>query len=138
MRILAHFATMSQDSVPAPEVASGQGYGLLYSAYLHSAAWVLRKAVSFTSGAGTLFDKVVKVDTPSLGEGHVEVSICIPAASDGRRQGPLPLILVAEGGGFVLGGPKDGEHIVRAISDKVCTGMLLIAMSADKNVRSAQ
>ncbi|OJJ01770.1 hypothetical protein ASPVEDRAFT_83298 [Aspergillus versicolor CBS 583.65] len=70
------------------------------------------------SGTGDLFDKSLYVSTPGLGEGHVQVSVCVPngpSASDG----PKPLVLVMEGGGFVLGQPNDGEHVVRSLSDTV-------------------
>jgi acetyl esterase len=105
---------MAQDAIRAPEVTTGPGYGLSYTLYLHFAAWVLRKSVLVISGTGTSFDKVIRVETPGLGEGHVNVAVCLPRAG---LVEPKPLLLVVEGGGFVLGQPTDGEHIIRPLSD---------------------
>ena len=110
-----------QSNIPAPEVQDIKGYGLAYSTYLHSTAWLLRKAVQQFSGNGATIDKFIQVITPGLGEGHVRVAVCLPkgySESDAERR-PLPLLLVAEGGGFVLGQPTDGEHIIRPLSDDV-------------------
>jgi hypothetical protein len=74
------------------------------------------------SGTGALFDKVLEVPTPGLGEGHVRISVCLPRCCDDYEDGNatlMPFILVAEGGGFVLGQPNDGEHIDRELSKKV-------------------
>lgn len=114
---------MLQSSVQPPQVQStGPGYGLGYTCYLHSMSWVLRKGVAAFTGTGALFDKTLAVPTPGLGEGHVRISVCLPESANLYPKsvcGPLPLILVAEGGGFVLGQPTDGEHIDRMLSDKV-------------------
>jgi hypothetical protein len=111
----------SQDKIAPPTVTAVQGYGLGYSLYLHSTAWLLRKAVQQVSGNGATIDKFINVDTPGLGEGHVKVAICIPEGhkKEDSHSKPFPLLLVAEGGGFVLGQPTDGEHIIRPLSDDV-------------------
>lgn len=111
--------TMLQHTISVPEVTSGLGYGFLYSSYLHSVTWILRKAVHSMSGTGDLFDHVITVDTPGIGNGSVDVSICVPRIVTGRPNSAISLILIAEGGGFVLGEPTDGEHIARATSDQV-------------------
>lgn len=111
---------MAQHSVPEPTVTSGPGYGLLYATYLHSAAWVLRKGVATMTGTGESFDKVVTLDTRGLGEDCVRISVCLPKEIRERNTtAPVPLLVVAEGGGFVLGQPTDGEHIIRPLSDHV-------------------
>lgn len=110
---------MDQESVPSPEVTNGAGHSKPYAVYLHSTAWVLRKAVAWVSGTGKLFDKTVHIPTPGLGEGKVSVAVCIPQNQESPRNA-YPLLLVAQGGGFVLGQPSDGEHIDRSLSDKVC------------------
>lgn len=117
--------TMHQASISSPKISYGPGYSTTYACYLHATAWVLRKAVGYMTGTGELFDKFATVTTPGIGEGRVNISVCIPRLA-GTTQGSRPLILVAEGGGFVLGQPSDGEHIDRSLCDKVC----LIADSA--------
>ncbi|KAF2180147.1 alpha/beta-hydrolase [Zopfia rhizophila CBS 207.26] len=109
---------MEQANIPAPEVTSGPGYSTVYALYLHTTAWLLRKAVASMTGVGSLFDKHVCVDTPGLGEGHVKCSVCIPRKIK-EPQNSLPLVLVIEGGGFILGQPTDGEHIDRLMSDNL-------------------
>jgi hypothetical protein len=101
-----------------PEVTTGTGYGRLYALYLHTSSWVLRQAVAAQTSSGALFDKVLTVETAGLGEGRVKISVCLPP-NEGDNRSPKPLLLVAEGGGFVLGQPANGEHIDRSISDKV-------------------
>lgn len=56
---------------------------------------------------------------PKLGEGHLRVSICVPRSPAELDAGVRPLILVAEGGGFVLGQPTDGESNDRILRDSV-------------------
>lgn len=105
-----------------PQIKSyGAGYGFVYTCYLHSISWLLRKSVAAVTGTGDLFDKQVTVPTPGLGEGNVRISVCLPKTPLVREQdsSPIPFILVAEGGGFVLGQPSDGEHIDRMLSDEV-------------------
>lgn len=109
---------MDQASIASPEVTSGPGYGVTFTTYLHSISWVLRKAISLRTGTGNLFDKTLLVSTPSLGEGHVRISICVPKTHN-NDSAPKKMVLVAEGGGFVLGQPTDGEHIDRQLSDRV-------------------
>ncbi|CAH0039574.1 unnamed protein product [Clonostachys solani] len=115
-----------------PEVMIGTGYGPLYALYLHASSWVLRQAVAAQTSSGALFDKVLTVETAGLGEGRVKISVCLPPKEGGNR-GPKPLLLVAEGGGFVLGQPADGEHIDRSISDKA--GLVVISVDYAKAPR---
>lgn len=112
---------MYQASIRAPQVTTtGPKYSFPYVLYLHSSTWLLRKAVASLTGTGELFDKTLHVDTPGLGEGRVTISVCLPKTHSNEDLGSAkPLLLVAEGGGFVLGQPTDGEHIVRRLSDKV-------------------
>lgn len=110
---------MDQSKIPPPVATTAAGYSLPYTLYLHSSAWLLRKLVALMSGTGDLFDKNLYVDTPGLGEGRVSLSICIPNGPS-VSEDPKPLVLVTEGGGFVLGQPSDGEHVVRPLSDTVC------------------
>lgn len=123
---------MDQNTIKPPVVTTAAGYSLPYTLYLHSTAWLLRNLVALMSGTGDLFDKNLYVDTPGLGEGHVKVSICIPNGPS-AREGPKPLVLVMEGGGFVLGQPSDGEHIVRPLSDTVCSHFLILKIPNNWN-----
>lgn len=109
---------MKQDDIQAPCVNTGSGYGYFYSAYLHTASFILRKLVHSLTGTGELFDYQLSVDTPGLGDGSVKVCICIPHNLL-TSAGALPLLLVAEGGGFILGEPSDGELNDRQLCDKV-------------------
>lgn len=110
---------MSQSSISPPKVINGPGYSMPYACYLHTTAWVSRKAVAYMTGTGELFDKFTTVSTPGLGEGRVSISVCIPRLVNATGSS-CPLVLVAEGGGFILGQPSDGEHIDRSLCDKVC------------------
>lgn len=116
---------MDQKSVQAPKgVSVGPSYGLAYTCYIHTMSWVLRKGLATMTGNGALFDKQLTVPTPGLGEGHVRISVCLPRSKDPaneQQRAPMPVILVAEGGGFVLGQPSDGEDIDRMLSDEVCS-----------------
>lgn len=109
---------MNQSEVPAPEVVAASGYPLYYSTYLHGTAQVLRMATAWYTGTGKLFSKHGSVETPGLGEGHVKYSVCMPT-EDEQNLGPLPLVFVIEGGGFVLGQPSDGERHDRFLCEKV-------------------
>ncbi|GJC86496.1 arylesterase [Colletotrichum liriopes] len=123
---------MEQTVVQQPQVTTGPGYSLTYSLYLHSLSWVLRKVVTLNTGSGALFDKTLTVTTPGLGEGHVRVSVCLPKGFDDSRT-RMPLLLVAEGGGFILGQPSDGEHIDRRLSDR--TGAVVVSVDYAKSPR---
>jgi acetyl esterase len=110
--------SMRQEEVPAPEIVAGVGYPLYYSVYLHCAAYLLRKATAWYTGTGKLFTKDGVVNTPGLGEGCVKYSACLPMGHVHNVR-PLPLVLVIEGGGFILGQPSDGERHDRLLCDKV-------------------
>src|SRR5690348_11866052 len=113
---------MLQQQVQPPNghTDSSSGYGLAYTSYLHLSSWLLRKSVAMMSATGDLFDKTIVVPTPGLGEGHVRICVCLPRTlnAESQPEGPArPLILVTQGGGFVLGQPSDGEHIDRQLCD---------------------
>ncbi|PLB41235.1 alpha/beta hydrolase [Aspergillus candidus] len=122
---------MDQSEIKTPVVTTAAGYGLPYTLYLHSSAWLLRNLVALMSGKGELFDNNLYVDTPNLGGGRVKLSICIP--NDSSPEEPKPLVLVTEGGGFVLGQPSDGEHLVRSLSDTL--GAVIISIEYAKSPR---
>lgn len=122
---------MDQSEIKTPVVTTAAGYGLPYTLYLHSSAWLLRNLVALMSGKGELFDNNLYVDTPNLGGGRVKLSICIP--NDSSPEEPKPLVLVTEGGGFVLGQPSDGEHLVRSLSDTVCFHLPIPRILNNKN-----
>lgn len=81
-------------------------------------ASLLRTWVWWLSGDGSDFDETVYVDTPGLGSGRVRCAICYPAGDTfaGRLR---PLLLVFEGGGFILGQPEDGQRQDRMLADAV-------------------
>ncbi|KAH9895458.1 hypothetical protein F4778DRAFT_783815 [Xylariomycetidae sp. FL2044] len=70
--------------------------------------WVLRRLVHHLSGSGGHFPThPCRVSRRRVwGRGSVSVSCfeCIPL---GAGRGPLPVLIVLEGGGFVLGEPND-------------------------------
>ncbi|KPI42875.1 Carboxylesterase NlhH [Cyphellophora attinorum] len=126
---------MNQTEVHRPKIADGIRYPWYYAIYLHTTAAVLRSIVSYISGRHEGFDMDLVVETPGLGAGTAKISVCLPPAADDRESGttPKPLLLVAEGGGFVLGQPKDGRHIDRMISDE--TGAIVISVDYAKSPR---
>src|SRR3954453_22555488 len=98
---------MEQLKVQPPVVTYGKrGYSFPYAIYLHVTAALLRNLVSYTSGPHEGFDKDLFIDTPGLGNGKAKSFICLPDNYDSK---PKSVILVLEGGGFVLGEPKDGK-----------------------------
>lgn len=116
---------MDQTDITKPSVQNGPGYSFAYSSYIHTTAWVLRKLVALMTGDGTLFDETFTVETPGLGEGKVSCSVCIPKNTDSMKDVAMPLLIVLEGGGFVLGQPSDGERFDRMLSDRVSRSALL-------------
>lgn len=111
-------STMKQSQVHPPVVIYGRrGYFFPYALYLHLTGAVLRKLVSYSTGAHDGFDKDLLISTPGLGDGRVKISICVPEKYGMERK---PLVLVLEGGGFVLGQPKDGKVNDRRIAREVC------------------
>ncbi|KAK2811310.1 hypothetical protein FQN50_002186 [Emmonsiellopsis sp. PD_5] len=138
---------MDPTTIPPPRLADEKSkrtktYPLFYSSYLHMGAVLFRLLVRAVSpGTGKLFDKWVTVDTPGLGEGKVQCALCFPRSSGeqavGDRNGdskatlPLPLLLVADGGGFISGQPKDGEKGDRLLADK--TNCIVLAVEYAKS-----
>jgi acetyl esterase len=118
-----HVSQMDPSKIQVPKVTDGARYSLLYALYLHSTAALLRTAVSYFNGAHTGFDKDLVLKTPGLGNGTVSVSVCLPPQCERKSareiQTSSPLVLVIEGGGFVLGQPKDGRKNDRLIANKV-------------------
>lgn len=112
---------MDQTAIRPPEVTSGPGYPFLYAVYLHATAAALRSVVSYINGRHDGFDRDLEIITPGLGPGKVKFSICLPPGykETSRENNPVPLVLVLEGGGFVLGAPKDGKQNDRLMADKV-------------------
>ncbi|KAM0330224.1 hypothetical protein ACHAQA_004399 [Verticillium albo-atrum] len=112
---------MKQNEIQPPKVTSGAGYPEAFALKLDTELAALRKAIAAQSGKGLLFDQKVNIDTPDLGDGRVESSICLPKSphASPSESRPLPLILLLEGGGFVLGQPNDGEANARLLSDRL-------------------
>ncbi|OAL42911.1 alpha/beta-hydrolase [Pyrenochaeta sp. DS3sAY3a] len=109
---------MRQTDIQAPQLTRGSGYSLLYSLYLHCVAYLLRQAVTLFTGTGSLFTKHGYIDTPGLGNGRVKYAVCIPKHFEQPGKS-LPIILVFEGGGFILGQPSDGERNDRLLSEEL-------------------
>ncbi|KAK2791488.1 hypothetical protein FQN53_002597 [Emmonsiellopsis sp. PD_33] len=134
---------MDPTTIPPPRLADEKSkktksYSLLYSSYLHIGAVLFRLLIKAVSpGTGKLFDKWVTVDTPGLGEGKVQCALCFPrsreeqAAGDGASKATLPLLLVADGGGFISGQPRDGEKGDRLLADK--TNCIVLAVEYAKS-----
>lgn len=113
---------MDQASIPPPSIVQeGTRYPYLYAIYLHTTAFLLRNLVSYYQGPHDGFDKDLVVETPGLGEGKVKISVCIPTSTTLKSKAgqQRPMVLVLEGGGFVLGQPKDGKRHDRLIADEV-------------------
>lgn len=111
----------SQVEIPEPVVVTGPRRKILTDVYLHAGAAVLRNLVWYlTAGDGKDFDRITSVVTPGLGTGHVRIAICKPhpvgAATESDTK---PLLLVLEGGGFILGQPEDGQKHDRRLADEV-------------------
>ena len=85
---------------------------------IHVVAYVLRLYVWYISGDGVDFDRVTTIETPGLGSGQARCAICLPRSSVVASEAK-PLILVFEGGGFILGQPEDGQQHDRRLSDEV-------------------
>lgn len=110
---------MEQTAIAQPCASSGKGYSIWYQSFLHVAAAILRESVSRLTGPELPHQKKLTIDTPLVGGGSVAFSVWLPAGN--LQPGELhPLVLVLEGGGFVLGQPKDGQQNSRRISDEVC------------------
>lgn len=110
----------AQMMAAAPTVVHGPQRPLLSALRLHAGAAVLRNLVWLATGDGSDFDDTLSVPTDGLGSGRVRCAICHPrgthpASPPGR---PRPLLLVLEGGGFVLGQPEDGQKHCRRLADE--------------------
>ncbi|KAI1843414.1 hypothetical protein JX265_013296 [Neoarthrinium moseri] len=106
---------MEQDQIQIPRITHGRSYPWYYVLYLQIGSWVMRQLVHQLSGNGRRFSQRITVASPGLGHGSVACSVCLPR---GDYQEPLPVVIVMEGGGFVLGEPNDGEQQSRMISDQ--------------------
>ncbi|KAF4626770.1 hypothetical protein G7Y89_g11386 [Cudoniella acicularis] len=78
------------------------------------------------------FDKELSIDTPGLGTQKAKLSICLPK-DQSSKVNRKPLILVLEGGGFVLGEPKDGKKNDQKLSDEI--GAIVVSVDYAKSPR---
>lgn len=109
---------MEQEGISPPRVTKSKGYGFFYDAYLSPLAFILRNAMSYMSGANERHNLVVDVLTKGLGSGSVICNIWLPKFYTPKAQG-YAMVLVLEGGGFVIGQPKDGRANNRLLADEV-------------------
>lgn len=112
--------TTEQGRVSIPTVKDGEEWPFLFRIYLNCVTWTLRQLVSFLTGPNEGHDLEVKINTPGLGAGYVICNVWLPRPTD-EIQPKHPMVLVLEGGGFVLGHPKDGRLNNRRIVDEVCS-----------------
>jgi len=121
--LFRHFCRlMEQSKVAAPRIISDSTSTLITGfdrLRIQVIAYVLRLYVWYISGDGADFDRITTVETPGLGSGQVRCAICLPRSSVLANEAK-PLILVFEGGGFILGQPEDGQQHDRRLSDEVC------------------
>lgn len=110
---------MDESEVQPPIVTCGRGYSLAYAIYLHTISGILRTVVSYVTGPFDGFHQDILIDTPGLGGGKVRIFICIPTNEATKVEATRPLILVFEGGGFVLGEPKDGGRHDQRLANEV-------------------
>jgi hypothetical protein len=109
-----------QGRVSIPTVKDGQEWPFLFRIYLSCVTWTLRKLIAYLTGPNEGHDLEVKISTPGLGAGYVICNVWLPRPVD-EIQTKHPLVLVLEGGGFVLGHPKDGRLNNRRIVEQVCS-----------------
>ncbi|KAG5746433.1 hypothetical protein H9Q70_010880 [Fusarium xylarioides] len=121
--------TTEQDRVSIPTVNDGQEWPFLFRIYLNCLTWTLRKLVTVLTGPNEGHDLEVKISTPGLGAGDVICSVWLPRSTN-EAQPKHPLVLVLEGGGFVLGHPKDGRLNNRRIVDQ--TGAIVMSVDYAK------
>ncbi|KAK5102933.1 hypothetical protein LTS08_003735 [Lithohypha guttulata] len=107
---------MDQSTIPIPEIKASTGWSLLEAAYYYTGASLLRNLVWLMTGDGRNFDNVIWINTPGLGSGKVRCAVARPKGSRPHDQ-QFPVVLVLEGGGFILGQPEDGEINCRRIAD---------------------
>ncbi|CZR43811.1 uncharacterized protein FPRO_07272 [Fusarium proliferatum ET1] len=124
--------TTEQSRVSIPTVTDGQEWPFPYRIYLNCVTWTLRKLVSFLTGPNEGHDREVKISTPGLGAGYVICNVWLPSPTD-DVQFKYPLVLVLEGGGFVLGHPKDGRLNNRRIVEQ--TGAIVMSVNYAKAPR---
>ncbi|KAK5944701.1 hypothetical protein PMZ80_001901 [Knufia obscura] len=125
---------MAQDAIQEPKVKPGPNRAVLQALYLHVGASLLRNLVWLMSGDGKDFDDIVTIKTPGLGDGQVRIAICRPHGARSMQKGErTPLVMVLEGGGFVLGQPEDGQKHDRKIAEE--TGAVVISIDYAKAPR---
>ena len=111
---------MQQENITAPVVQNGPRRPILTATRMHITAAFFRTFVRTMTGDGKDFDDVVYVPTPGLGTGKARCAICRPRGeSNASVAQSYPLVLVFEGGGFILGQPEDGQKHDRRIADEV-------------------
>lgn len=113
---------MKQSDISAPVVTQGPDRPFWATLRLHVGSLILRNLVWLLTGDGNDYDEILYVPTPGLGDGRVRCVVCRPSRSAGvSKGGQAPLVLVLQGGGFILGQPEDGQKHDRKISDEVTT-----------------
>ncbi|KAH7255120.1 alpha/beta hydrolase fold-domain-containing protein [Fusarium redolens] len=121
-----------QGRVSIPTVKDGQEWPFLFRIYLSCVTWTLRKLIAYLTGPNEGHDLEVKISTPGLGAGYVICNVWLPRPVD-EIQTKHPLVLVLEGGGFVLGHPKDGRLNNRRIVEQ--TGAIVMSVDYAKAPR---
>ncbi|KAF5544636.1 carboxylesterase [Fusarium mexicanum] len=129
---LHYIMATEQRRVSIPTVKDGDEWPSLFRIYLNCLTWILRKLVLLLTGPNEGHDLKVKIDTPGLGAGYVVCNIWLPRPTE-ETQAKHPLVLVLEGGVFVLGHPKDGRLNNRRIVDQ--TGAIVMSVNYAKAPR---
>lgn len=130
---------MELSDIPTPAVTRGPGWPILTATRIAVGAAFFRTMVWLMTGDGKDYDDFVEVPTPGLGVGRVRCAVCLPPKADqASKELQAPLVLVLQGGGFVLGQPEDGQQHDRKIADEVSreTHSFLIDSEADILMRN--
>lgn len=115
---------MKQSYIHPPTITGVKGWPFFYRLYLHCVTWILRQLVSHLTGPNLGHDLKVEICTPGLGSGNVVCNVWMSKIATQSQQ-KHPLVLILEGGGFVLGHPKDGKLNNRRIVEQVRSKLIL-------------
>lgn len=115
---------MKQSYIHPPTITRVKGWPFFYRLYLHCVTWILRQLVSRLTGPNLGHDLEVEICTPDLGSGNVVCNVWMSKIATQSQQ-KYPLVLILEGGGFVLGHPKDGKLNNRRIVEQVRSKLIL-------------